>query len=303
MVLTRDTIQAFLAVVSRGVGQVMFQGHAGTGLFFLAGIAMASPWMLLGAVVGALIGPVTAYACGFDREETRQGLYGFNSSLVGLAALVFLKPGSVATWILLVAGCAAASVVTFVARKYVKFPTYTAPFVVVTWAILLTAHGVWGHAIDAAPAPAAAAGGGFFREILRGEAEVMFGAGAVTGILFLIGIALSNPAHAAMALLGSVVGTLIGHYHGDSANAVSLGIDGYNGALAAMALFLNRRTLTLPILAAILATLITEFFPKGLNLPALTGPFVAGSWGLLAILWLEKRLFPEAHSPGSPGHS
>ena len=50
----------FLRIVLRGIGQVMFQGHAGTGILFLVGIALASPLMAVGAIIGAFIGPVVA---------------------------------------------------------------------------------------------------------------------------------------------------------------------------------------------------------------------------------------------------
>jgi hypothetical protein len=48
----------FVPVVLPGIGQVMFQDHAGTGLLFLAGIAIASPFIAAGALMGAIIGPV-----------------------------------------------------------------------------------------------------------------------------------------------------------------------------------------------------------------------------------------------------
>ena len=47
-------------VVLRGIGQVFFQENALTGALFVAGIAMSSPIMALGAVLGAAIGSVTA---------------------------------------------------------------------------------------------------------------------------------------------------------------------------------------------------------------------------------------------------
>jgi len=278
--------------VLRGVGQIMFQGHAGTGLCFLAGIALASPMMFLGAVLGALIGPITARLAGCDKDQIDQGMYGFNSTLVGLATLFFLKPAAL-TFVLLILGCIAATFITWLGMKYLPFPAYTGPFVVTTWALLVIAHAMAGTSLDAPPAPEAVAPGGFIEEVLRGEAEVMLGANVVTGILFLVGIALSDVWHAGMALLGSVVGTAMADYHGDPTQAISIGIYGYNAALAAMAMFLKRKSLTLPILAALLATGMTEFFPKALGVPALTGPFVAASWLMLAVIWAEDRLFGE----------
>ncbi len=77
----------FLRIVLRGLGQVMFQGHAGTGLLFLIGIAVASPLMMVGAVIGMIIGPIVAFLAGFDRQEIEKGIHGFNPSLVGIATV------------------------------------------------------------------------------------------------------------------------------------------------------------------------------------------------------------------------
>ncbi|WP_165070655.1 urea transporter [Paludisphaera rhizosphaerae] len=283
----------FDLAILRGVGQIMFQGHAGTGVCFLAGIALASPIMLLGAVLGALIGPMTARVAGFDKDQIEQGLFGFNSTLVGLATLFFLKPAGL-TFTLLVLGCIASTFITWLAMRFLPFPAYTGPFVVSTWILLVIAHAIAGNSLDVSPASEAVAPGGFIEQVLRGEAEVMLGANVVTGILFLVGIALSDVWHAGMALLGSIVGTAMADYHGDPTQAISIGIYGYNAALAAMAMFLKRKSLTLPILAALIATGMTEFFPKSLGVPALTGPFVAASWLMLAVIWLEDRLFGEA---------
>lgn len=287
-----ETARNAVLIILRGVGQVMFQAHAGTGLCFLAGIAVASPVMLAGGVIGAILGPLVAYLAKFDRNEIADGIHGFNPTLVGLATVFLLRPGSPTTWMLLVVGCVAATLITYLARRFLKFPTYTAPFIVTTWAVLAIAHAVAGPSIDVPPSAPVIASGGFFREVLRGEAEVMFGANLATGILFLVGIALSSPWHATMALMGSVVGTALAAYHGDASQPLSIGIYGYNAALAAMAIFLTRRSFTLSILAAAIATMLTEFFPKALGLPALTAPFVVASWIVLALLCAENRIFP-----------
>ena len=72
-------------IVLRGIGQVIFQDHAGTGLLFLAGIAVASPVMAAGALIGAVVGPALARALRYDRKEVEDGVYGFNPTLVGIA--------------------------------------------------------------------------------------------------------------------------------------------------------------------------------------------------------------------------
>jgi urea transporter len=275
-------------VILRGVGQVMFQGHAGTGLFFLTGIALASPLLAAGAILGAMVGPLVAVVLNFDRSEIGEGIYGFNSTLVGIALLHYLKPGAESVG-LVVAGSVAATILTHLFRRKLPFPSYTAPFILATWLALVVAHTMAGTALDVQPVSPDETPVGFVRAVLNGEAEVIFGANAGTGLLILVGIALSNWRHAVVALVGSVAGTAVAHYHNDSAGTISLGIYGYNAALAAMAIYLWRPSLLTPILAAVVSVPITEFFPKALGLPALTAPFVVASWIILAVGGIESR--------------
>ena len=78
----------------RGIGQVFFQENALTGACFLLGIAVSSPLMAIGAVVGSAIGTATAWVLKFDKAELSAGIYGFNSTLVGIATLFFFRPGA-----------------------------------------------------------------------------------------------------------------------------------------------------------------------------------------------------------------
>ncbi len=123
-----------IRAIPRGIGQVFFQEHAITGAFFVLGIALNSPLMAAGAVAGSAIGWATALALKFDKSETAAGIYGFNAALVGIAAFFFFKPTAVSIG-LLVAGCVLATLVTWAARRFVPFPTYTAPFIVTTWGL------------------------------------------------------------------------------------------------------------------------------------------------------------------------
>jgi urea transporter len=279
-------------VVLRGVAQVMFQPNAATGAFFVAGLAVGSPLVAFGALLGSAIGTGTAILCKFPREEIEQGLYGFNSALVGVAPLVLLRQWPT-TWLAIAIGCVLAAIVTRLCRRFVPFPTYTGPFIVVTWALLLAIHGMSGHEIDASPGPAPAATeslAGFLSEVLSGEAEVWLEASPVTGLLFLIGIALSDWRHATMAAIGSTFGTLLAFYHRDPEASIALGIYGYNAALAAIALWLARPSLVPVLLAAGISVPLTEFFPGALGLPALTAPFVAASWIVLILIALDPYL-------------
>ena len=192
--------------VFRGIGQVFFQENALTGACFVLGIALSSPLMAVGAVVGSAIGTATARLLKFDEAEMSAGIYGFNSALVGIATLFFFRPGA-ASIALLVVGCIVAALVTWLMRRYVPFPTYTTPFIVTTWALFFL-----GQALGAARVEPGGplVGVGFVEAVAHGVGQVMFQASIWTALLFLVGIALSDWRHAAWVLVGSVVGMLVG---------------------------------------------------------------------------------------------
>jgi urea transporter len=286
----------FARIVLRGIGQVLFQDNAATGLLFLIGIAIASRWMAVGALIGAIIGPVTAALAGFDRDEIRAGIFGFNPVLLGTASLFYLQPWGL-TWALVVVGCIAATFVTNLMRRHLDFPTYTAPFVLVTWIVILVAHAVSGSAIDVIYPPVSHEPIGFINVVLRGTAEIMFGANMLTGLFFIVGLAISNRMHALLALLGSMVGTILGIYHNNDIANIYLGIYGYNAALVAIAVYLWRKSLLIPLLAAELTLPLTEFFPsRQLGVPALTAPFVLAAWIVILIGQIEVVLRKEERS-------
>jgi urea transporter len=82
---------SFVRQVLRGLGQIMLQENALTGLLFLLGIFYGSVFMGLGALVATACGTMTAYLFHFDKAETEKGLYGFSAALVGVALTLFLK--------------------------------------------------------------------------------------------------------------------------------------------------------------------------------------------------------------------
>jgi urea transporter len=287
----------------RGIGQVFFQENALTGVLFAVGIAVSSPPMALGAVVGAVIGTATAWLLKFDKTEVHAGIYGFNATLVGIATLFFFRPGATSI-VLLLAGCIVATLVTWLARRNVPFPTYTAPFIVTTWGLFFLGQALGAPRVEPG---GAIEGVGFIGAVAHGVSQVMFQASVWTALLFLAGIAISDWKHASWVLLGSVVGMLLGSHHATAAaraldpecladrsllENVALGLYGYNATLAAVALFLWRRSVIPPLLGMLLSVLLTELFPL-LGLPALTAPFVLATWLVLAFGWLDGKLFRE----------
>lgn len=287
------TLSNFVRIVLRGIGQVLFQDNAATGLLFLIGIVIESPWMAVGALMGAIIGPVTAALAGFNKEEIRDGIFGFNSVLLGTASLFYLQPWPL-TWAFVVVGSIAAAFVTNLMRRHLSFSTFTAPFVVTTWILILVIHAIAGHPIDVVFPPASDAPVGFLNIVLRGTAEIMFGANMLTGLCFIVGLAISNRMHALLALLGSLLGTILSFYHHNAIANINLGIYGYNAALVAIGVYLWRPSILISLLAAAITVPLTEYFPSSqLGIPALTSPFVVAAWIVFLIGQIEIAFMKE----------
>lgn len=118
---------AFLTL-GRGVGQVMFQNNALSGVLMLAGILLNSWQMALLAIAGNVVSTLTACLSGYSREDIRNGLYGFNGTLVGIAIGVFM-PVSVASFSLLVAGACLSAWIARLFSLQRRVPGFTAPFI------------------------------------------------------------------------------------------------------------------------------------------------------------------------------
>jgi urea transporter len=289
----------------RGIGQIMFQENALTGLLFVIGIVAGSPPQAVGIVVGAIIGTATAYLLGFDPKQRDAGIYGFNPALVGIAALFFFQPGA-ASLTLLVVGCVVATVLTYAMRTFLPFPTYTTPFIVTTWVIILSGRAMgavpndpgFSTLIPDPPLPFTA------EAVSHGVAQVMFQGSLWTGLVFLVAIAINDRFHAGWVLAASVLGMAVASYHVTAgANAIDpdwliprtqlelvrLGLFGFNATLVAIALFLWRPSLIAPLVGIVLTVPLTELVPLA-GVPALTAPFVLATWIVLALGYAEGLL-------------
>lgn len=270
-----------------GVSEVFLQNNAITGVFFLVGIIVASPLMGAGAVVAVLIATLTAYLFRLDREQIRDGIYGFNATLIGIALLFYHAP-TWSTWLIIIVASVVSVFVTWAMRKFIPFPTYTFPFVLTTWIALYIAN-------EEFKIPRAVTSAGEDRldaasAIVEGVSEVMFQGSMLTGALFVIGLLICSWPSAFWAVFGSFLGMILALWHHDPASKLSLGLYGYNGALAAIALAMYRRSIVLPVAAAFVTIPIVEQFPL-LGLEALTAPFVFAAWFIILLVTLERLFF------------
>lgn len=264
----------YIKTILYSTGQIMLQGNALTGLFFLAGIFSGSVTMGIAAFLAVNCGALTAKFFDYHKKETQQGLYGFSAALVGVALILFLKPGFI-VWFLIVIGSVSATVIQhFFIRR--KIPVFTLPFVLVTWLIILLAI-KFSPALLADPSVANAAKGYDFTFALRGYGQVIFQDKILPGILFFIGVFISSPIAALYGLAGSIIAGMLSQFFSVPTPDIGLGLFSYNAVLCAIVFAGTKINDGFWVLISVLLSVFISIWMYHSHLVQLTFPFVAAS--------------------------
>lgn len=277
----------FTITIFRGIGQVMLQKNAITGLVFLIGIFWVFWLYGIGAFIGSLVGTLTAMFLKYNEQDVLDGLYGFNGTLVGIAMLLFFEPTVLTFVILIIAVCVSSIVMNFMHER--KLYPYTFPFVLTTWVfvILIKFLNLLPSALLEVMNFAKI---DFLSGISLGFSQVFLQASIVTGILFFIAILINSRISSLYALLGSVVGLLVGiSFFPSSVTLMSTGFFGFNGVLCGIA-FADKRwsSFIFAIIAIVLSVVIVYDFVT-LGLIALTAPFVFATW---IVIFCKNKFYP-----------
>ncbi|MBF0576955.1 urea transporter [Dysgonomonas sp. GY617] len=280
----------------KGVGQIMLQNNALTGLLFLIGIVINSPLMALAAVVAVVVGTMTAKLLKFNEDNINSGLYGFNATLVGVALIVFFEPTIVIWAAIIILSAISTLIMNFCIEK--KVPVFTFPFIVLVWISLYVFHSL-------TPVPAASPD--YLVDIIDytpfslmdyglGFGDVIFQGSLISGIIFFIAVYVSSPTSALYGLFGALFGVLIAILLKDRIEDVKLGMFSFNPVLCAIAFAGTRKIDGLYVIIAVLLSGITEEIMIRCDLPVLTFPFVMGTWLTLIIRdVLVKRFIPSSN--------
>lgn len=280
-------LQIFTKSALRGVGQVMFQNNALTGLLFLCGIFYQSSTYGLAALLGSLTGTATAYLLNLDLEQKRNGLFGFNGALVALGLIYFLE-ANFSSWCYAALAAATSTVIMQLFYKILskkKLPTLTAPFVVTTL-IFLSINTLLNLFRPATHSAISHYENGPWEGIIQGISQVFFQENTISGLLMLLGLLINSKRAFIWAIIGSTTGFITGFLLSAPHEVLGAGAYGFNGALTALALgsvFLSDhwKNHIISILATILTTLLFVGISKlflPLGLPVMTLPFVLVTW-------------------------
>lgn len=294
----------FIDINLRGVSQVMLQNHPLTGVLFLAAIAWGAfaagaPEVLFGGLLALLTATLTAMWLRVDAQALRDGLYGYNAVLVGLALPTFLQPAPM-LWAYVVLGGAVSVVATLATANLIRtwhLSALTFPFVIVTWALLLAAFAFGGVGGEPPPFTSEVEAldpvlsnpldlGAFVSGVFLSISQVFLKASVISSLLFLAGLAVSSIPAALFGFGGAVLAVLTAHLLGAESDLVSAGLLGFSPVLTAITVGTVFYQPSARVAAyAALATVFTVVVQAAMNVafaplgvPALTAPFVLTAW-------------------------
>lgn len=294
----------FVDIILRGIGQVMFQDNPVSGLFFFIAIGWGSytadvPQVAIGGLLGIVVATITAWWLRVDRAVLGAGLYGFNAYLVGIALPTFLTVSPL-LWVYIVLGAMVSVVATLAATNLMKtwgVSALTAPFILVTWLLLLSTYafsGLLGEALPASglitPIPAEAVSPlaivDFIEGMLISISQVFVKGDGPAALLILIGLAAGSMAAAGFALAAALISVIVAHLLGAESQIVTAGLVGFNPILTAIALgTVFYRPGPRVTIYALLATVLTVIVQGAMvavltpfGIPTLTAAFVLVTW-------------------------
>ena len=297
---------------------MFFQRSTSIGVLVLLALAVASPGFMVLALLGAAAQTTAAYALrrpayratrryggshpasalamsGLStdaslRRDAADGIHGFCGVLTGCAAFLVCGVSWAAVVWTVVGGALCAAVIRAAERwRFIPWlPMLTGPFCLVN-SVFTPLFAPW--RVASAPAePVAGVLPGPLLDTVRGAAQVLLADHPLTGVVVLAAMFLAGWREGTWALLGAVLATLLG-LAVFGPEFVSLGLAGYSGFLAALALGavfpapaedalavrllvpLAGACLTVPLQWALLQTGIAVY----------TWPFVLVTWAGLAL--------------------
>lgn len=264
----------------KGLGQIMLQDNALTGLLFLVGLFLSSINMGIAVIISVCVATFTAKLLKFESSDISKGLYGFNAALVGVALILFCKP-TLIVWCCIVI-CAIISTVIqhfFITNKITVF---TLPFVLVTWAALFIIN-LFLPELNVAASPEIANNEIDFGFAFRGYGQVIFQDSLLAGVLFFVAVFINKPLAALYGLAGSIIAVFVSQPFSIPVENVNLGLVSYNAVLCAIVFAGNKTKDGIWVLFSVVLTTIISLFMTTLPFPQLTFPFVAASFTTLIL--------------------
>jgi urea transporter len=265
---------SYVMILLRGLGQIMLQENAATGVLFLIGIFYGSTTMGIAAILSVCCGTLTAKILGYDKSEIEKGLYGFSAALVGVALTLYFEAVFI-IWLAIILGSIAATVLQhfFITKKIAVF---TLPFVLVTWLILFLFQNVY-PLTPSTLLDAAIPIGPDFTFAVRGFGQVIFQGSLFAAILFCIGVYINSPISALYGVAAAVLAAILSSWFSAPPAAIATGLFSYNAVLCAIVFAGDKAKDGIWVFLSVVLSVVISLIMHQYQLTQLTFPFVAAS--------------------------
>lgn len=283
----------FYRVVLRSISALGFQANELTGLLFLIAALVASPIAAAYLLTAAIFGPLIRKLLGEREDVLASGLPGLNPALIALSLPAFFVTGwtNIAMWGLLLVCIVIAVLLVLLFLRIFPLPIIGLPFLIIFWVLwALEPHLSFLQLSKLGIVPYHT-----FHPVvavLFGLGQAIFSPSLWSGLLFLIGLSLSNWRYGAVALCGSIIGTTIALYYGHIApEGVNLGFYGFNSVLGAIAVYVVcGQKIRLSILAALTSAILIPVIGS-FGVQTLAAPFILATWIIIVLGWIEDKWF------------
>ena len=306
-----------LSDVLAAYAQIYFSRRRLPGLLFLLATFVV-PGHGASGLVGLVASQAWARLLGRPDEHIREGFYGFNGLLVGLALGLYFRftPAFVALLVLTSLWTVVlAAVLRNLATRYLGVPVLSLPFVLATWIAILAARRFAGVEWTVDPILATTIGAGFLPTTielyLRSLGAAFFQLSVLSSLLVFAGLLISSRWATLLSVFGFSAGAAVYVGLGGDWSDMNAQYIGFNFILTAIAvggvwIVLGPASMLLAAAAGALSALLaaaTVAVLAPFNLPILALPFITTTVLLLFCLYinpLSGRLAAVQGVPGSP---
>jgi urea transporter len=137
--LSTEPLPAFFASLLTNVSQVVLVDNLWSGALILLGLFIANWKVGIAALVGSVVGSLTAIVMGEPWSEIANGLANYSGVLTAIALAVTFLKSSVGSWLYSLPWIVITAIVTLLMHR-LGVETYTWPYILTTWVALIVAY-------------------------------------------------------------------------------------------------------------------------------------------------------------------
>ncbi len=307
-------IQAHAQTWLRTYAQVYFGAHPGAGLLCMAATFLV-PYHGVAGLCGLLLGNAWARALECSDEHIREGYYGVNGLLLGLALGLYFRFSAELVLALVIGSLLATAIAAALrnlADRYLGIPMLSLPFVLASWICLMAMRSF--SEIEVALAPTLVSGWGShylpaaIEHYLRALGACFFQLSAAAGLITFIALVWISRWSALLSIVGFASGHGVYTFLGAEGGQLANGLMGFNFMLVAIAMggvftVLSVRSIALGCAAGAACAILTAAMWSALeliHLPVLAMPFVLTTQCLLFALAVGQKRGKLALVEGAP---